>query len=68
MKNPNAITRPKHGAGGTDGDPNFKGNGIIKCRVCGDPLADHPMRPCEKLAERLLYVGEKGIRGVPSED
>lgn len=25
------------------GDPHYKGKGILKCRICGDPLRDHDL-------------------------
>lgn len=37
------------------GDPNFKGRGIIRCRVCGGKLRDHPMRPCQSLGEQVIH-------------
>ena len=33
------------------GDPNYRGAGIIKCRLCGSPCAQHPLRPCAASAD-----------------
>lgn len=33
------------------GDPNFRGLGIIKCRLCGAPCAHHPLKPCSAAAD-----------------
>jgi hypothetical protein len=41
------------------GNIHFKGNGTIRCQVCGGKLRDHPMRPCDGLGVRVLHTDKK---------
>ena len=49
----------------TFGDHDFKGNGVLLCRICGEPYRDHEkIGPCEKAGlasgERFRTTSRRG--------
>lgn len=44
------------------GDNEFAGFGILLCQVCGDPLRDHPIRPCRELEAETITAPSKRTR------
>jgi hypothetical protein len=45
------------------GDNEFKGNGIIRCAACDEPLRDHPIGPCPTYNLDRIYVAKPSQRG-----
>jgi len=50
------VTKPNYG------DNEFKGNGVIKCAACDEPLRDHRIGPCPTLNTNLIYGGNPRSR------
>ena len=48
---------------------NYPGRGIVKCLVCGKPVATHRLGPCPEIpAGEPLRVSATQIQGTKKED
>jgi hypothetical protein len=67
-KNPQQGPRPKAKGRRSHsyGDENFKGYGIIKCNICGEPLAEHVhIGPCPLAGPNAKFTTPRNPRQRP---
>ena len=50
------ISKPNYG------DNEYRGNGVIKCAVCDEPLRDHGIGPCPNLQGEKIYAASPRTR------